>query len=221
MMSKSRIAKNQSALCICLALLLAGAASATSTKLFQQGNKAYAEERFDDAVNRYMEAVAESPESAEIYYNLGNAQYRAGTFEEAAATFELAASIAETDALRSQCWYNLGNCMVKAGEALREEDRNAAVSYCRQAAWCFRAALDYNPDFAHAAYNLEMTRLISATIEEEIRKEQEKEQQENELIKYIREKLTEFIERQTKLIEQQTTGEAQKLLSRIPARWQT
>ena len=193
-------------------LLLSGIAQANPGKLFQKGNKAYTEARFDDAVNTFIEAVAESPESAEIYYNLGNAQYRAGAFEEAAGSYEYAASMAQNDGMRSHSWYNIGNCMVKVGEGLRDTDSQASVSYCQQAVWFYRMALDYNPDFADAAYNLEMTQRIAADIEEEIREQEEKEQQENELITYIREKLTEFIERQTQLIEGGTTGEPQRLL---------
>lgn len=196
---------------VCL-LMLAGTLHANPAKLFSAGNKAYAEGRFEDAGNIYMEAATGAPESAEVYYNLGNAQYRAGIFEEAVQSFEYAASMARTDAMRSRCWYNLGNCMVKTGERLREVDPHAAVSYCMQATWFYRMALDYDTGFENAAYNLEMAQLISAGIEEEIRQREEKEKKQNELIAYIREKLQEFIERQGKLLETNTTGEPQKQL---------
>jgi len=193
-------------------LLIAGTVSGNPAKLFKAGNKAYAEERFEEAINAYMEAAADAPESAEIYYNLGNAQYRAGGFEEAMETFEYAASMAETDAMRSRCWYNIGNCMVRTGEGLREVDLHAAVNYCQQAAWFYRMALDYDSGFENAAYNLEMTQLIASGIEEELRKKEEEEKKENELIRYLREKLSEFIERQGQLIKTSNTGEPQKIL---------
>ncbi len=199
---------------LCFALLLAGTAGANPSKLFRAGNTALAEGRFDDAANAYLEAAAEAPESAEIYYNLGNAQYRAGVFEEAQASFEYAGSMAKSDALRSRCWYNMANCMVKTAEAFRENEPHAAVEYCRQAAWLYRTALEYSADFSDAAYNLEISQRIAAAIVEEIREQEEKEQQENELIKYIREKLEEFIERQARLIETNVAGEPQKILEK-------
>jgi hypothetical protein len=104
--------------------------------------------------------------------------------------------------------------MVRTGEALRESDPHAAAAYCQQAAWFYRTALDDDAAFADAAYNLELTRLIAFRIEEEIREQQEQEQQENELIRYIREKLQEFIERQAALIESQDTGALQRQLER-------
>ena len=54
------------------------------------------------------------------------AQYRLGAFDEAAASYEAAASLAQTASMRSRSWYNLGNCMVKTGDALRQTDPQAA-----------------------------------------------------------------------------------------------
>ncbi len=193
-------------------LLFAGFAQAAPTKLLKAGDQAMAEERFADAVNLYQEAVAAAPESAEAYYRLGNAHYRAGVFDEAAGAYEYAASVARSEATRGRSVYNMGNCMVRTGEQLRETDPQAAMNYCRQATWLYRAALEWDPDFADAAYNLEMTRRIAADIGEEIARQEAAEQQQNELIKYIREKLQEFIERQTALLETKNVGEPQQLL---------
>jgi|GEM_PF-3196420 len=195
-------------------LIAASAAWANPVKLFQRGNEAYAAGDYDAAINAYQEAVATTAESAEIYYNLGNAHYRAGGFAEAIESFEMAAARARTDSLRSRSWYNLANGMVQTGQALRAADPQAAVNYCRQAAGLYRMALDRNPAFGDAAYNLEMCQRIAAMIEEEIREQAEKERQENELINYIREKLAEFIERQSQLLETPDAGEPQRRLER-------
>jgi Ca-activated chloride channel family protein len=193
-------------------LFFAGLSHANPSKLFREGNKAYTAGKYADAVDAYRAATLDAPESAEIYYNLGNAQYRVAHFEEAQGSFESAASLAQTDGMRSQCWYNLANCLVKSAEAVRESEPHAAVQYCRKAAWLYRTALEYNRIFADAAYNLEMTQRIAANIVEEIREQEEKEQQENELIKYLREKLEEFIERQSKLIEMNIKDTPQRVL---------
>jgi tetratricopeptide (TPR) repeat protein len=213
-MSKGRKVEGRRSLCICIAILISSSALSNPSKLFREGNKAFAAGKFDDAVNAYQAAAADAPESAEIYYNLGSAQYRAGTFEEAQASFEYAAALDGTDTLRSQCWYNMANCMMKTAETFRESEPQAAVDYCRQASWLYRTALQYKADFDDAAYNLEMSQRIAAAIAEEIREKEEQEQQENELIKYIREKLEEFIERQSKLIEIKIAGEPQRILEK-------
>ena len=193
-------------------LLAVAAASANPAKLFASGNKALRAERYDEAIADFTQASAEAPESAEILFNLGTAQYRSGSFGEAASTFEYAASMAGSDALRSRCWYNLGNCMVKNGEAVREAEPGAAAANYRQAATLFRLALDYDTTYEDAAYNLEISQRIAANIDAEIQEQQDKEQQQNELMKYIREKLQEFIQRQGALLEANDTGPAQKQL---------
>ncbi len=161
-------------------LFLTGTAQANPTELFQKGNKALATERFEEAINAYQEAAAKAPKSAEIYYNLGNAQYRAGGFEEAIDSFEVAASLARTDSMRSQSKYNLANCIVKIGEGLREVDPHAAANHYLQAMGLYRLALDYNPEFGDAAYNLEICQRISALIKDEIRDQEEKKKQDGE-----------------------------------------
>ncbi len=213
-MSKGRRVEGRKFWALACMLLLSATGSAGPAKLFEAGNKAYAEGGFDEAASAYREAAAESPGSAEIQYNLGNALYRQGLFEDAASTYEYAASLAETDALRSRCWYNMANSMVKTAEALRESEPQAAVQQCRQAAWLYRTALGYDAGFADAACNLEICQRIAAAIGEEIRKKEEKKQQENDLIKYIRKKLEEFIERQGQLNGSKDVGEPQKALEK-------
>ena len=192
--------------------LLAGSVQADSAGLFRTGGRAYAEGRFADAVTAYQEAAAADPGSATIYFNLGSAQYRAGFFEEAAQAFGQAAALAGSDAMRSRCWYNLGNSMVKTGTGLCETDLHAAMSACRQAAWFYRMALDLDPEYADAAYNLEISQRIADGIEERIRSNEEEAQKQNALIDYIREKLQELINRQSGLIETNEAGAAQKRL---------
>ena len=199
---------------LCVAILLTATAQANPVKLFKAGNAALAEGRFDDAVNAFQEAAEEAPEAANIFYNLGHAHYRAGAFEAAEGAYQQAASLAKTDALRSRSWYNMANCIVKSAEQLRAEEPQMAMQLCHQAAALYRTALEYEVDFPDAAYNLEISQQIAASIAEEIRKKEEKQQQENELVKYIRKKLEEFIERQTQLIAIQEMGEPQKILEK-------
>jgi tetratricopeptide (TPR) repeat protein len=194
-------------------LLCVGIAQAVPTKLFTTGNKALAEQRFEDAVNAFQEAAATSSDAA-IYYNLGIAEYRLEHFDEAISSFENAASLATSEMERSHSWYNVGNCLIKTGETLKETDPSSAASCYMQAAGFYRMALDYDSSFTDAAYNLEVAQLMAVQLEEKIKEEQEKEQQENELIRYIREKLQEFIERQTALQETQSTDAQQKALEK-------
>ncbi len=181
-------------------------------KAFDAANAALAEGRFDEAVNLYHEAAAEAPESGGVYFNLGNALYRTGRYSEAAAAFEYAASAAASEYTRGRSWYNIGNCMVMSGRELQETDPQGAAEQCRQAAWFYRMALDYDPGFEDAAYNLELSQRMLARIQEEISRQQEEEEQQNELMEQLREKLKEFAARQAALLEAGDTGDNQQQL---------
>ena len=57
---------------------------------FQQGNQLYAEEEYEEAINKYEGVLQSGLESAELYYNLGNAYYKTGNLAEAILNYERA-----------------------------------------------------------------------------------------------------------------------------------
>lgn len=187
---------------------------AQSTKLFQQGNRLMAQKQFTEAVGTFEQAAKEKPNSAEILFNLGHAYYRTESFEQASSRFEQAASATESDDMRSQCWYNVANCMTKLAVHFQELDAASSIEYYRRAAWLYRTALSYKSDFSDAAFNLEVVQQRAVLMEEKIKEEHEKQEQENELIKYIREKLQQFIEQQTHLIQLKNVGPLQQDLEK-------
>jgi len=196
---------------LCL-LLVFGTAEANPAKPFSQGNRSYAAGDFAGAIEAYMEAMNEAPESAEIRFNLGNALYRSGAYVEAGRAYEAGASLAQSDGLRGRSCYNLGNSLASIAAEIRKDDPHAAVEYCRQAAWSFRTALTHDTSLVQAAYNLEMCQRLAAAIDEDIRKQEEQEHQQSELFEHIRAKLEEFIERQGALIDSQPVGASQQQL---------
>ncbi len=60
---------------------------------FARGNQLYLEGDFEGAIESYKAVLDEGYASAELYYNLGNAQYRAGRIAPAIVAYERAARI--------------------------------------------------------------------------------------------------------------------------------
>ncbi len=58
--------------------------------LLEQGNKAYTEGNFEQAVEIYQKLVNAGYRAGELYYNLGNAYYRIGDYKSAILNFERA-----------------------------------------------------------------------------------------------------------------------------------
>lgn len=57
---------------------------------FQKGNDAYLLEQYDEAIREYQIVLQNGQESAEIYYNLGNAYYKTGQLGRAILNYERA-----------------------------------------------------------------------------------------------------------------------------------
>lgn len=54
------------------------AVAATASPLADQADSAYSADRFQEASTLYRKVMADEGVSAELYYNLGNAEYRQG-----------------------------------------------------------------------------------------------------------------------------------------------
>ncbi|NNE07491.1 MAG: tetratricopeptide repeat protein [Gemmatimonadetes bacterium] len=82
---------------ILIAIPAASFATPAADSLFAEGNRAYQEGRFEDAIASY-EAVREAGlGSGALYYNLGNAYYRSESYGLAAANYERAKRIMPRD----------------------------------------------------------------------------------------------------------------------------
>ena len=69
-------------------------AAAEPEQLFEQANKAYADEDFESALKDYESIVEMGFESAELYYNLGNAYYKTNQIAKAILNYERAKRLA-------------------------------------------------------------------------------------------------------------------------------
>ncbi|MBM3321202.1 MAG: tetratricopeptide repeat protein [Candidatus Eisenbacteria bacterium] len=98
-------------------LLLASMALASENAdaLFVDGNKAYREERFAEAVALYERARAQGVAGGALYYNLGNAHFRTGDIGRARANYERARRFIPRDAdLRANLDFLRGRMLDRA-----------------------------------------------------------------------------------------------------------
>jgi len=117
-----------------------------------EGNQLYAEGRYEEAYNRYTEALKLSP-SPLVLFNMAATQYQKGYYAEAIKGFDNVLSMKDP-LLRAKGYYNLGNSLFKA----RLFDR-AIIAY--------KEALKADPNDRDAKYNLELAiRAMKTQIEE-------------------------------------------------------
>jgi tetratricopeptide (TPR) repeat protein len=140
--------------------LLLVACSPSAEKLNQEGNQAFTEQAYLEALQAYQDAQIESPELAEPYYNAANAYYRQGQYEQALEQLQHALQFAEDENLAENSLYNLGN------NFFNSQELETAIE-------AYKSALLLDPHDQDAKYNLEL-----ALQQQEQQQQQQDQQQE-------------------------------------------
>lgn len=71
-------------------LLFTAVLTGNASKLTEQAEKAYSDDKFSEAVDLYNQVIAEEGVSSDLYYNLGNAYYKSGYNGKAILCYERA-----------------------------------------------------------------------------------------------------------------------------------
>lgn len=132
-------------------------------KQVSEGNKLFAEEKYDEANNKYRDALIENPESSIVHFNIGNVLYKKRNFEEAIKSYEESTS-SDDILLQSKSYYNLGNSLYKMGKL-------------PESILMYKKALELNPDDEDAKYNLEYVR---AKLKDDAQKQPQQNQQQQQ-----------------------------------------
>ena len=107
----------------------------------RRGNKAYNNEKYQDAEVQYRKALEKNQNSFKSNFNLGNSIYRQENFEEAGYTFQRAIANQTDKNEMSRSFYNYGNSLLK----------NQQIPESVEA---YKNALRLNPSDDDARYNL-------------------------------------------------------------------
>jgi Ca-activated chloride channel family protein len=109
-----------------------------------EGNQLFMEEKFDEANNKYQDALLDNPNSLEIQYNVGDVLYKKNDFEKALEMYD---KVLNTDdpLFQSKVYYNMGNTLY------RQQKLPESIQ-------AYEHALKLNPDDVDAKYNLEFVR---------------------------------------------------------------
>jgi len=107
----------------------------------RDGNRLYEDGRFPEAHQRYLQGLAEAPESGVLRFNDGNALYRSDEYAQAMEAYERAIETGDAVLARA-AWYNLGNALYRQQQL-------------EQSLEAYKQALRLNPDDVDAKHNLE------------------------------------------------------------------
>ena len=141
---------------ILLFIAVLPAAAQSARDFIRMGNKAYRQERYDEAETFYLKSIEKNP-SFEAYYNLGNAYVMQMKDSTAYENYKKADSLGTSDPLRiARNFHNMGNIWYAQGlAASRQEGANAAGAFQNSVNY-FKSSLRCNPDDHETRYNLAM-----------------------------------------------------------------
>ncbi len=82
---------------LCITCATGEVRASSPLELFEQGNTAYEESRYDDAASAYEQILQYGVRDARVHYNLGNARFKAGHLGIAILHYERALRLDPTD----------------------------------------------------------------------------------------------------------------------------
>ena len=133
--------KNRLAWCLMAGALLTPASLCAQRATVEEANRLYAEGRYAEAHEMYLEALRQDPGSPLIRFNEGNALYQTQEFERALEAYRDALESGDS-ALAPGAWYNLGNSL------FRQQQLDASLE-------AYKQALRIDPGDTDAKHNLE------------------------------------------------------------------
>ena len=167
------------AIILCLLTSPCLAASLRAKKEVKRGNLLYNKARFEDALKQYEEALADSPDSDIVNFNLGAALYKIQDYGRAIGHFERSL-VSQDESLEQMASYNLGNAKYKYGIANEDKALPMAVALLKEALHYYEHAFGLDPDDKDARYNYEFVKKELERLEEKLEQEQSEEQEEQE-----------------------------------------
>jgi tetratricopeptide (TPR) repeat protein len=129
----------------------------------KEGNRLYSEGRYDEAHEKYLEALRAAPNSPLIRFNDGNALYQSQEFQRALEAYREAIESGDA-ALESKAWYNLGNAFYRHQKLPEALD-------------AYKQALRSDPTDEDAKHNLE---LLLQQLEQQQQPQEQQDQGEGE-----------------------------------------
>lgn len=160
----------------CFSVLPLTSFAASIPEGVREGNRLYDEKKYGEAVKKYSEAKAESPDSDIVHFNLGAALYKNGSYGEAVDSFTKALNTDDHE-IEAKAIYNIANAKYKLGSQNADTDINSAVSLYRESLEYYKRAMDLDESAEDARYNHELVeRELKALLEKQQNQPQDQDQ---------------------------------------------
>jgi Ca-activated chloride channel family protein len=146
----------------------------------REGNRLYAEGKYEEAAARYNEALVDRPDSPRLHFNLGDAFYKQGKYDDAAAAFSKVPTGEDDPERAARVAYNLGNTRYRLGEAAEASEPQRALELWGEALAAYRRAMGVAPDDVDVKFNHEFVERRIAALRQKLEEERQRQEQPQE-----------------------------------------
>jgi tetratricopeptide (TPR) repeat protein len=143
----------------------------------REGNRLYAEGKYEEAAGQYNQALTDKPDSPLLHFNLGDAHYKQGKFTDALTAFQQVPAGDAEPARTARVAYNVGNTKYRLGAAAETSDPKQALSLYAEALAAYRRALGVAPDDMDTKFNHEFVEKKLAELKKRLEQQQQQQQQ--------------------------------------------
>jgi Ca-activated chloride channel family protein len=142
----------------------------------REGNRLYDAGKYDDAAERYNQALIDDPDSPRLHFNLGDARYKAGKYDDALASFGQVPAGDADPGRTARLAYNVGNTKFRQGEAAEAKEPQKALELWAESLVAYRRALGADPDDLNAKFNHELVEKKIAALKKKLEEQQKQKQ---------------------------------------------
>ncbi len=131
-------------------------------EFLEEGNRLFAEKKYDEAINSYMKFLEKNPDAFQVHYNIGNCYKEKGEHDKAIEEFQIVISkIRESkpdlkgDELAAKAFAGIGEAHVKKGDYKSAQEN-------------FQRSVEIHPSDEVLAYNVGEIYFANERVEEAI-----------------------------------------------------
>lgn len=135
----------------------------------KEANSFFKQQKWDEAIDRYLNALEQSKNNDIVRYDLGAAFYKKGNYDQSIEHLQKAEPKKDKK-LMANTQYNLGNAFYQKGRSLEQKDIDGAIKSMQESLSHYEKTLNLNAKDEDASYNYKI-------VEEEIKRLQKKKQQ--------------------------------------------
>ena len=148
--------------------------SASSARIFVgEGNGLYAQGNFNEALNRYDQALTENPQAVQAKFNKANCYLRLEDIDQAKNLYREVAVESRDMSLVEKAKYNLGNTLFQEGLKQQDSDLQKSIEGLKDAIVQWQATLELNESNSKAGKNIEVARLMIKDLMDQLKNQQQ------------------------------------------------